>query len=278
MVNFFSFVFVASALSMAAADSKISVITEETLLGPQTLTAITGPLLEKRDSSPELDKRGLLGNLLELPTSIISEVLPVATRTVPEPINVRASARVSFKQIKVHAYLLDTLNAILPHTHAIRRLCTGTVNPDADELSWQLVTELRAIFEILNGCLYKVKTCGKAPTPSGIPGGRTPTLDDICQLFFKIMCEIRECCKLIGSLCIKYKTVRRVCQDTLRQICGCLSNIAVRCGVEVGDMSSGLGSRFATVPNFFTGIQFGFSAFPSILGNANASFSFNASL
>jgi hypothetical protein len=141
------------------------------------LTAITGPLLEKRDSSPELEKRDFFGNLLELPTAIISEVLPVATRTSPEPaINVRASARVSFKQIKVHAYLLEALNAILPHTNAIRRLCTGTVNPDADELSWQLVTELRALFEILNGCLYKVRSCGKAPTPSGIPGGRTPTL------------------------------------------------------------------------------------------------------
>jgi hypothetical protein len=57
-----------------------------------------------------------------------------------------------------------------------------------------------------------------------------------------------------------------------------MSTIAVRCGVEVGDMSGGLGSLFATIPNFFGGIQFGFSAFPSILGNANASFSFNASL
>jgi hypothetical protein len=45
-----------------------------------------------------------------------------------------------------------------------------------------------------------------------------------------------------------------------------------------GRQFGGLGSLFATIPNFFGGIQFGFSAFPSILGNANASFSFNASL
>ncbi|OAV98508.1 hypothetical protein PTTG_01846 [Puccinia triticina 1-1 BBBD Race 1] len=283
MVNFFTFAFVASALSIAAVESKNSVISEDSLLEPQvepifaSLEAVTSPLLEKRGSSPALEKR-LLGNLLELPTSIISEVLPVATRTMPQPPHERSSGRFSFKQIRVHAYLSDTLNAILPHTNAIRSLCTGDVNPDADQLSWDLVNELRAILDILNGCLYKVKDCGKAPTPSGIPGGRPITLDDICQLFFKIMCEIRECCKLIGSLCIKYKTVRRVCQNTLRQITSCLSSIAVRCGVEVGDLSPGLGGLFAGIPNFFAGVQFGFSAFPKILGNSNGYFSFNASI
>lgn len=283
MVNFLTLAFVASALSFAAANTTMPIVNENSLLGHQaepvleSLQAITGSLVGEAALSPVLEKR-LLGNLLELPTSIISGVLPVATRTMPENTNQRVSGRFSFKQIRVHAYLVDTLNSILPHTNAIRRLCTGTVNPDADQLSWDLVNELRAILDILNDCLYKVKDCGKAPTPSGIPGRSPPTLHDICQLFFKIMCEIRECCKLIGSLCIKYKTVRTVCQDTLRQITSCLSSIAVRCGVEVGDLSPGLGGLFATVPNFFGGVQFGFSAFPNVLGNANASFSFNASL
>lgn len=283
MVNFFTFAFVASALSLAAADSTTPIVNEnssvvESVFEP--LQAINDSLLENGASlSPVLEKR-LLGNLLELPTSIISEVLPVATRTMPESTIQRPSGRFAFKQIRVHAYLLDTLNSILPHTNIIRRLCADaeSTDGDADKLSWDLVNELRAILEILNGCLYKVKDCGKGPAPSGVPGRGPPTLHDICQLFFKIMCEIRECCKLIGSLCIKYKTVRRVCQNTLRQITSCLSSIAVRCGVEVGDLSPGLGGLFATVPNFFGGIQFGFSAFPSILGNSNAYFSFNASL
>lgn len=67
--------------------------------------------------------------------------------------------------------------------------------------------------------------------------------------------------------------------DTLRQITTCCSSIAVRCGVEVGDMSSGLRPLFGSIPNFFTGIQFGFSAFPSILGSGfGSSFSLNLGL
>jgi len=268
MVKFFTLAFVASALSFAAVESKSSLV---------SLESVVEPLLEPIHNRPRpvIAKRALSG----LITPVVSQLLPSRTRNPPS----LSTGRFSFKQARVHAYLTDALNAILPHTANIRRLCgeahkAGAQGPDTQKLSWDLVAELRAILDALNACLQRVKNCGTAPSPSGIPGGKTPTLDDICALFFKIMCEIRECCKLIGDLCNKYRVIRQVCQDTLKQITTCCSSIAVRCGVEVGDMSHGLSRLFGSIPNFFAGIQFGFSAFPSILGVGFGSISLNVSL
>jgi len=269
MVKFFTLACVASALSLAAVESKSSHVSLESVLEPRV-----GHIYNR--ARPVIEKRTLPG----LVTPVVSQLLrPSFTRSPPS----LSTGRFSFKQARVHAYLTDALNAILPHTTNIRRLCgeaenAGAQGPDAQKLSWDLVAELRAILDILNGCFQRVKSCGTAPSPSGIPGGKTPTLDDICALFFKIMCEIRQCCKLIGGLCTKYRVVRQVCQDTLKQINTCCSSIAVRCGVEVGDMWRGLGRLFGSIPNFFTGIQFGFSAFPSIVGGGYGSFSLNVGL
>lgn len=270
MVKFFTLAFIASALCLAAIESKSSHVSLEDLLEPLVEPPYISP-------GPPIAKRALSG----LPTPVAPQTL--SSRS-PHNFPSSSTGRFSFKRARVHAYLTDTLNAILPHTANIRRLVSeaesaGNQNPDAQKLSWDLVAELRAILAILNGCMERVRSCGAAPSPSGIPGGKTPTLNDICAIFFRIMCEIRKCCKLIGGLCSKYRVVRQVCQDTLRQITTCCSSIAVRCGVEVGDMSSGLRPLFGSIPNFFTGIQFGFSAFPSILGSGfGSSFSFNLGL
>jgi len=266
MVNLFTLALFAIVFSLSAVDSKGSVGLSESTLA--TVELIDEPLLAT--TTVPLEKRQL-GNLSG---SLLSTIFPVKAQGA----SVTVTARLSFKRVRVHGYLTDTLNSILPHTNTIRGLCARADKTDPEQLSWGLVTELRAILRILKGCLYQVKDCGTAPSPSGIPGGRTPTLEDICQLFFKIMCEIRECCKLIGALCIKYKSVRRVCQDTLKQMTGCLSSIAVRCGVEIGDMSIGLGRLFATTPNFFADVQFGFSGFPSIFANGYGTSTLNLTL
>jgi len=263
MVNFFTFSFVTGLLTVAAAD----------IIKPtSTLSGTVVPMLES--SSPALDNRGPLGLL----TPALSKTLPDRTRKVPERITHQTSRRSLYKQTKVHAYLSEILNAILPHARTIQRLCVHAEEHFDDKLSWELVTELRAILEILNAGLFKVKSCGKAPSPSGTPGGKTPTLYDICQIIFKIMCQIRECCKSIGGLCAKYKVVRSVCQDTLVQITGCLSSIVLSCGVEVGDVMTGLGRLFLTVPSFFVDVQFGFSAIPSVLANSSAPSAFSVSM
>lgn len=276
MNNLFTFAFFASALCLASTNS-------QQLKGPAggipalPLPSVSQPLQAAEGLLPGTNGPSSLfplKNLMNPPTPIISQVLPVMAQPAP----VKQTARLSFKRVKVYGYLADTLKAILLHTNTIRKLTAGAESANVEDLSWKLVNELQQILLILNGCLHKVKDCGSAPTPSGIPGGKIPTLDDICQLFFKIMCEIRDICKLIGSLCIKYKRVRGVCQDTLKQITGCLASIAVRCGTEVGSLSTGLGRLFANFPNFFIGVEFGFGAFPSILGDGYGSLSFHVSL
>lgn len=276
MNNLFTLAFFASALCLASTNS-------QQLWGPAggmpapPLPPVSQPLQAAKALLPGTNRPSPvlpLKNLLDVPTPIISQVLPVTAGPAP----VTQTARLSFKRVKVYRYLADTLNAILPHTNTIRKLIAGAESANVEDVSWKLVNELRQILQILNGCLYKVKDCGNAPTPSGIPGGKTPTLDDICQLFFRIMCEIRDICKIIGSLCIKYKRVRGVCQDTLKQITGCLGSIAVRCGIEVGTLATGLGRILANFPHFFIDVEFGFGAFPSILGNGYGSLSFHASI
>jgi len=267
MNNLFTLAFFASALCLASAHSQQSEGPAGLILAPlpapvsQPLTNGPSPVLTNESS-------------LDLPTSITLPAVPATA----QPAIVKQTAQLSFKRVRVHRYLADTLQAILPHTNAIRQLVAGADSANVEDLSWKLVAELGEILRVMNGCMKQVKLCGSGPTPSGIPGGKCPTLDDICQLFFKIMCEIRDICKLIGSLCIKYKRVRGVCQDTLKQITACLSSIAVRCGIEIGSLSTGLGRLLASFPQFFVDVQFGFGAFPSILGNGYGSFSFHASL
>lgn len=131
-------------------------------------------LLENSSPGPPIAKRALSG----LPTPVAPQTL--SSRS-PHNFPSSSTGRFSFKRARVHAYLTDTLNAILPHTANIRRLVSeaesaGNQNPDAQKLSWDLVAELRAILAILNGCMERVRSCGAAPSPSGIPGGKTPTL------------------------------------------------------------------------------------------------------
>ncbi|WAR59909.1 hypothetical protein PtB15_11B550 [Puccinia triticina] len=281
MVNFFAIAFVASALSMTNVDSRRPIGTERNLGASKVesvykpLQIIKGQILDKRYLSEMLES----GNSTDYtPTPVIPHKTSDTPEKASEKLKRRTFGLFSFKQIRVHAYLVQCLNGILPHVQIIRSLCAREFNGDAERLGWSLVGELRVILDILNGCLDQIKNCGTAPAPSGAPGGRTPSIRDICQILFKIMCEIRDCCMVIGALCTKYQIVRHICHDTLTQITGCLSSITISLGAQVGNVFSGLGQLFATVPHFFVGVQFGFHAIPGILGNGNGYFSFNAFL
>ncbi|POW04392.1 hypothetical protein PSTT_10416 [Puccinia striiformis] len=183
MVNFFTFSFVTGLLTVAAADIIQPASTLSGTIAPmlEPLQSAAGLSFDKLSASPAFDKKGSL----DLPTPVLSQTLPDRTRKVPERITQHISRRSLFKQTKVHAYLLEALNAILPHARTIQRLCVHAEEHFDDKLSWELVTELRAILEALNTLLLKVKSCGKAPSPSGIPGAKTPTLYDICQIISK---------------------------------------------------------------------------------------------
>ncbi|KAA1097242.1 hypothetical protein PGT21_028253 [Puccinia graminis f. sp. tritici] len=281
MFNFINFAFVASALCLATVESRIPIGTERNLAASKVdsvykpLQVTRAQVLDKRHL-PQLPENENLADFT--PTPVIPQTTSDNTRRGSEKLNRRTFGQFSFKQIKVHAYLVECLNGIVPHVQLIRNLCAGEFNGDAERLGWSLVAELQEILNILNGCLAKIKSCGTAPTPSGAPGGRTPSLGDICQILFRIMCEIRDCCLVIGALCTKYVIVRQICHDTLTQITSCLASIAISLGAEVGNIFTGLGRLIATMPHFFVGVQFGFDAIPGILGDGKGFFSFNAFL
>ncbi|KAA1097244.1 hypothetical protein PGT21_028238 [Puccinia graminis f. sp. tritici] len=281
MFNFFTFVLVASALSMATVDCRIPIGIERNL-GASKVESVYKPLQVTR--AQVLDKRHLTqlpenDNSTDFkPTPVIPQKATDNAQKTSEKLNRRTFGLFSYKQIRVHAYLVECLNGILPHVQLIRNLCAQRFNGNPERLGWNLVAELRIILDILNGCLAKIKDCGRAPSPSGAPGGRVPSLGDICQILFRIMCEIKDCCVVIAALCVKYNIVRQICHDTLTQITGCLSSIIICLAGEVGNVYTGLGNLFATIPHFFIGVQFGFHAIPGVLGNGNGFFSFNAFL
>ncbi|KAI9607499.1 hypothetical protein H4Q26_006024 [Puccinia striiformis f. sp. tritici PST-130] len=155
MVNFFTFSFVTGLLTVAAADIIQPASTLSGTIAPmlEPLQSAAGLSFDKLSASPAFDKKGSL----DLPTPVLSQTLPDRTRKVPERITQHISRRSLFKQTKVHAYLLEALNAILPHARTIQRLCVHAEEHFDDKLSWELVTELRAILEALNTLLLKVK-------------------------------------------------------------------------------------------------------------------------
>lgn len=110
------------------------------------------------------------------PTPVIPQKTTEKVRKTSERLERRTLGRVNFKLIRVFGYLEECLNGILPHTQVIRTLCAGEFRGDPERLGWDLVGKLRAILEALNICLAKIKDCGRAPTPSGLPGGRAPSV------------------------------------------------------------------------------------------------------
>lgn len=280
MVNFCNFVFVAIALSMTTVTSKRSMGAPRNVasvnLDPvfEPLLATRAHLTRKTIKSP---MHKISNSSESTPTSVIPQKTTEKVRKTSERLERRTFGRVNFKLIQVFGYLEECLNSILPHTQIIRTLCAGEFGGDPERLGWDLVGKLRAILEALNICLAKIKDCGRAPTPSGLPGGRAPSMGDICQILFKIMCEIRTCCVLIASLCSRFSIIRQICDDTLCQITECLGSITIALGGEVGNVFSGLGALFGTIPGFFN-VQFGFAAIPRILGASNGFFSFKAFL
>ncbi|KAI7947950.1 hypothetical protein MJO28_009858 [Puccinia striiformis f. sp. tritici] len=283
MVNFLTFAVVATAFTINTVQSKRQIAVEHKLAPSKVQSAYTplqvtrAQVIENSHVSPPPESSNSTEST-PTPVNAVPQKMNNQQRKASDRIERRQSGRLSFKQIRVHAYLADCLNAILPHTQLIRSLCAEEANGDAEKLGWNLVAHLQAILEVMRGCLSQIQNCGTAPSPSGAPGSTPPSLGDICQIFFKIMCEIRDCCLLIGALCSKYAIVRQVCQDTLTQITGCLSSMTVSLNGQVGNVSSGLGSLIATVPHFFVNVQFGFQGITGLLGNLNGLLSLNTLL
>ncbi|PLW19518.1 hypothetical protein PCASD_18943 [Puccinia coronata f. sp. avenae] len=284
MVNFSNFLFVACTLSIACAAGKRSLSTQASIDASQGKSvyrnsqATRDQIINKRDL-PSIE----ISNSSEFtPTTVIPEKPTEKHQKNSEKLDRRtfgrshggSKGRYNLKQIRVHGYLVECLNGILPHTQFIKTLCAKELKKDPERVGWVLVGKLRAILDVLNGCLAKLKDCGKAPAPSSVPGGTPPSMGDICHILFKIMCELRACCVVIGTLCNKYSIIRRVCNDTLVQITGCLSSLSIRSGAEVGNIFTGLGQLFGTVPKFFAPVPFGFQGIPRVLGGGNRFFSF----
>lgn len=280
----FPFAFVASTLSLAVLGGQ-PVLPSANRPEATKIHSVYAPLQVTKAQLLERKARNLSdgaqpNNLT--PTAVFPQEAEEPSAQTSERLNRRfwRGDRVAFRRNRLFGYLTDCHQAILPHTQKIRNLCaTRPSDPaSAQTLGWALVAELQAILAVLLGCLRRIKGCDSAPAPSGIPGGSNASANDICQLIFKIMCEIRACCKLIASVSAQYEIVQKICGFPLQQINECLPNIPIVCGQFIGDVFTGLGRLFRTIPGFFVGMQFGFNGIAGILSRGNSFFNFSLSL
>ncbi|CAH7682625.1 hypothetical protein BY996DRAFT_8316497 [Phakopsora pachyrhizi] len=181
-----------------------------------------------------------------------------------------------FLRGKVHIYLSDLHEGIQARHRNIKDACAKKVTRDnAQRVGWKILAELEAILALCLACASRIKGCASSPTPSGIPtpGGYTntgnPSLGDICQLVYRLLCEFKECFKTVGALCSQNVIIKKICSDTLSRISEALSVCLIATGGKVDGAIRGVNNSYGGYLNgqFFDPIGFGFNSLGSIFNS-----------
>ncbi|OAV89257.1 hypothetical protein PTTG_11878 [Puccinia triticina 1-1 BBBD Race 1] len=171
-----------------------------------------------------------------------------------------------YKQDRIYAALKDCLAGIQIHARNIREIASVSSQYESDQhLAWDVLQELKAILDICNEALARIKN-GDFPLPSSKPGffGHA-TIIDICRVIADILTDIRLCFEEVNGLARYFPIIQNICGDTLHQISGAVANLIIASSGQLGNIIRFIARIFSATPGFFKGIGFGFGDIPEII-------------
>ncbi|KAA1069579.1 hypothetical protein PGT21_028385 [Puccinia graminis f. sp. tritici] len=181
-----------------------------------------------------------------------------------------------YKQDRIYAALMDCLAGIQKHTKNMKDIASNvSESQNGEQLAWALLKELKAILDLCNECLARIKR-GDFPLPSSKPGFfEHATLIDICRVIADILTEIRLCFQQVNELAAKFPIIHNICGDTLNQISGAVANLIIASSGQLGNIIRLIARIFASTPGFFKDIGFGFGNIPGIIAGSGGSREFD---
>ncbi|KAA1097241.1 hypothetical protein PGT21_028263 [Puccinia graminis f. sp. tritici] len=211
---------------------------------------------------------------LSTPGSPTVSLKPSATSTAPTAPPPRSNSRQdtrssSILKKKFYAYFQECNIGVRVHVQRIKKICSGKItNESAKKISWELLVELQAILALCLTCLRKIKSCGRAPIPSSLPGIslNSPSLRDLGQIVLQLLNQLKICFNEMNIVCSRYEIIRTTCSDCLVHISSSISGCLYASNAHINGFLATVTNLLGGNPLSFFGLdKFGLDSIIKIL-------------